>query len=274
MATKKIRIENDAGLLKRQIDVNTNDRISIYDENDTEVMDIEAHAARHEAGGADEINLQAMRAEGDPAYIKLVDTGAGGAERRIASDSGHVKIVDKTGAEVMDIEAHAVRHAQNGADEVVGIVLQGPSANRPPAGIASRFWLSTDTLAFYYDNGTTWQLVGILGGLDLTSHGSRHSYLGPDALPANALRFSQIDKVFGTETSVNVAAGSTQVISKGIYYVRCGANTSVEYSPDGGTTWYTLIAAGGVGLVISDGSKVRFKNTGASSQTSYLLPIV
>ena len=87
------------------------------------------------------------------------------------------------------------------------------------------------------------------------------------------LPFERLKKEFGTEQTVTVAAGGTQVISKGVYYVACGANTSVEYSPDGGTTWRTLIAAGGSGLVISDGSNVRLNNAGAAAEDSYLLPI-
>jgi len=110
--------------------------------------------------------------------------------------------------------------------------------------------------------------------MDIESHASRHAYGGDDAISDNALRFSQIDKVFGDETTVTVDAGATSTISKGIYYVRCGANTSVEYSPDGGTTWVTLIAAGGVGLVISDGSNVRLNNGGTAAEDSYLLPIL
>ena len=135
----------------------------------------------------------------------------------------------------------------------------------------------------FYDSGTaTWKAVLTVnltsvsdaGGVSLASHASRHAYGGADAIADNALRFSQIDKIFGTETTVSVDAGATSVIDKGIYYVRCGANTSVEYSPDGGTTWYTLIAAGGTGLVISDGSNVRLNNAGTGAEDSYLLPIL
>ena len=110
--------------------------------------------------------------------------------------------------------------------------------------------------------------------MDIESHASRHAYGGDDAIADNALRFSQIDKVFGSEQTVSVDAGATATISKGIYYVRCGANTKVEYSPDGGTTWVELIAAGGVGLVISDGSNVRLNNGGTAAEDSYLLPIL
>jgi len=108
--------------------------------------------------------------------------------------------------------------------------------------------------------------------MDVEAHASRHAYGGADALAADALRYQQIKVVFGTEQTVSVNPG-TQVISEGVYIARLGANTSIEYSPDGGTTWYTLIAAGGTGIVFSDGANVRFNNAGAAAENSYLLPI-
>ena len=111
------------------------------------------------------------------------------------------------------------------------------------------------------------------GDVQLSSHGSRHHYGGGDAISSDGLRYSQIQVVFGTESTVSVGAGSTSTISEGVYYARCGANTSVEYSNDGGTTWNTLISAGGIGLVFSDGSNVRFNNAGGAAEDSYLLPI-
>ena len=51
---KKIRIQNSNGVLERQIDVDdTTSHIFIYDGNDNEIMDAEAHASRHADGGAD-----------------------------------------------------------------------------------------------------------------------------------------------------------------------------------------------------------------------------
>ena len=112
------------------------------------------------------------------------------------------------------------------------------------------------------------------GGVQLSSHGSRHGKGGADAIPDDGLGYSQIKVSFGTEQSVTVAAGSTSAIKEGVYIVRLGPNTSVEYSPDGGSTWYTLIPAGGIGVVFSDGANVRLNNAGTSDETSYLLPIV
>jgi len=92
-------------------------------------------------------------------------------------------------------------------------------------------------------------------------------------LAANAVKSEQINKAFGSESTVSVDAGATSTIPAGIYLVSLGANTSVEYTPDGGTTWRTLIAAGGGGLVISDGSSVRLNNAGTAAEDSYLLPL-
>ena len=56
MASKKIRIRDSSDNLQRQVDVDdTTTHVFIYDSSDTEVMDIEAHEARHEYGGADAI---------------------------------------------------------------------------------------------------------------------------------------------------------------------------------------------------------------------------
>ena len=109
--------------------------------------------------------------------------------------------------------------------------------------------------------------------MDFEGHASRHAYGGDDAIANDALRFSQIDKIFGTESTVTVTAGSTSTISKGVYLCSLGANTKVEYSPDNGTTWRDLIPVGEGGVVISDGSNVRLNNTGASDEDSYLLPV-
>jgi len=90
-----------------------------------------------------------------------------------------------------------------------------------------------------------------------------------DAAVTNA----KIQKAFGTETSVSVEAGGTSTISAGIYQVSLAANTAVQYSPDGGVTWRTMLAAGTGGVVISDGSNVRLYNAGAAAETSYLWPL-
>lgn len=101
-------------------------------------------------------------------------------------------------------------------------------------------------------------------GIRLSSHGSRHGFTNAS---------DKIDIKFSSQQTVSVSAGGTWTISAGMYIVRCGANTTVEYTPDGGTNWYVWIPAGGVGLIVSDGSSVRFNNSGGASENSYLTPV-
>jgi len=84
---------------------------------------------------------------------------------------------------------------------------------------------------------------------------------------------SKVKREFATESTVDVPAGGTSLIARGIYLVSLGPNTSLWYSPDEGATWRTAIPAGGGGLVVSDGSYVRLYNAGAAAETSYLLPL-
>ena len=88
-----------------------------------------------------------------------------------------------------------------------------------------------------------------------------------------SIKTEDLALVFGSESSISIAAGGTYTVPKGIWLVSLSANTSVEYTPDGGTTWRTLIPAGGGGVVISDGSSVRIRNAGTASETVYLYPL-
>ena len=121
---------------------------------------------------------------GDTPGIYLEGTETGGKKYRIRENAGKLDIYDvDTGAVIMtDILAHAARHEHNGADEVVGILIQDVAANRPAAGTANRFFLATDTMELSRDNGTAWDRIGVLGGLDLTAHAARHVAGGADAL--------------------------------------------------------------------------------------------
>jgi len=212
---------------------------------------------------------------GTTPYIRFEGTELNGADKSVREYEGTMKVWDHTSdSEVMDIESHASRHIYGGDDEVVGVLIQDTAANRPAAGVENRFFLATDTMELSRDNGTSWDTIGVLGGLDLTAHASRHAYGGDDAIGTDDLRYSQVLVEFGTESSVSVGAGSTSTIDEGAYIARCGPNTKVEYSPDNGTTWYDLLGVGEIGYVFSDGSNVRFNNTGGSAEDSYLLPLI
>ena len=128
----------------------------------------------------------------------------------------------------------------------------------------------SDKLVISYSNGD----VKILdAAVALSSHASRHGAGQADAIPSDALEFSQIKKEYGSESTVSISAGSTYTVDKGVYLVKLGANTKCEYSPDGGTTWRELISAGGSGVIISDGSNCRLNNGGTAAEDSYLLPL-
>ena len=45
-------------------------------------------------------------------------------------------------------------------------------ANRPAAGFVGRIFVSTDTFAFYRDNGTSWDLIGGPGTGTVTGTGA------------------------------------------------------------------------------------------------------
>jgi len=75
-------------------------------------------------------------------------------------------------------------------------------------------------------------------------------------------------KSFDAGTSVTIDAGLTYTVPNGVYYVFLGANTSAEAYDDVALAWKTIIAAGGSGLVISDGTNVRLYNAAAVAESS------
>jgi hypothetical protein len=105
---------------------------------------------------------------------------------------------------------------------------------------------------------------------DPNAHASRHASGGADAIGSNALRVAQVGLVLGSGSSVSVGAGATYTVPKGIYYVFLGANTRVELYDDVAASWKTAIAAGGNGVVISDGTNARLYNGGTASESSNL----
>jgi len=96
-------------------------------------------------------------------------------------------------------------------------------------------------------------------GVQLSSHGGRHRADGADPLFLIP---------FGSDASVSVAAGGTYTIPRGMYYVKCGANTKVQVYIAG--AWTDFSAVGALVLVVSDGSNVRLYNTGTAAETSTL----
>jgi hypothetical protein len=101
------------------------------------------------------------------------------------------------------------------------------------------------------------------GGVQLSSHGSRHRADGAD--PAFYVPF-------GSDTAVSVNAGGTYTVPAGMYYVKCGANTKVQVYIGG--AWSDFTAVGALALVVSDGSNVRLSNTGSAAENSTLRRVV
>ena len=96
-------------------------------------------------------------------YLKGQD-GVIALEDSITLPAG--KTVDGTdiSAHVADASAH---HVKTGHHEVYGLVETGLTVNRPAAGIAGRWFISTDTLEISHDDGVAWNRVGVLRGKDV-----------------------------------------------------------------------------------------------------------
>jgi len=63
-------------------------------------------------------------------YIRFEGTEAGAADKGIKEDSGTLKIYDFSAAsDVMDVEAHASRHVEGGADAISGLTASQLAAN-------------------------------------------------------------------------------------------------------------------------------------------------
>jgi hypothetical protein len=85
----------------------------------------------------------------------------------------------------------------------------------------------------------------------------------------------KLDKVvFDPGFSVSVDAGATYTLPAGTYYVNLGPNTVAEVYDDVAGTWVTVIPAGGKGIVVSDGSNARLRNTGALAEPSNMRRIL
>jgi hypothetical protein len=104
--------------------------------------------------------------------------------------------------------------------------------------------------------------------ISVDAHASRHASGGADPIGTDALRIAQVGLVLGAGSSVSVDAESSYTIPKGIHYVFLGANTRVELYDDIAAAWKVVIAAGGSGLVISDGTNTRLYNAGTGSESS------
>ena len=76
---------------------------------------------------------------------------------------------------------------------------------------------------------------------------------------------------FDSSYSVTIAPGDRYRVPVGMYYVILGTNvTAMLYDLDK-QTWYTIIGAGGRGLIMSDGNYVWLKNNSATASDTAIL---
>lgn len=99
--------------------------------------------------------------------------------------------------------AHALRHADGGADEITAALdpraypmLAGLLASRPAAGVTGRFYWTTDEHILYRDSGSVWAKVAVADYPDLESipssfapsaHASSHQDGGSDEISIQGL---------------------------------------------------------------------------------------
>ena len=79
--------------------------------------------------------------------------------------------------------------------------------------------------------------------------------------------FGSTGSAFSAETTTTSAANQNTVLSVGRWMVVNGAHNTVQYTPDAGTTFRTLIALSASGICWSYGFNVRI-NTDATAGTS------
>jgi len=110
-------------------------------------------------------------------------------------------------------------------------------------------------------------------GVALEAHRARHQIGGADAFAADTLALEWSKAEYKPGSGVSVGAGASVTIGEGFWLVNCAANTRVEAYDDVAAAWVTVIAAGGKGFVVSDGTNCRLFNAGAAAETSNLREI-
>lgn len=103
--------------------------------------------------------------------------------------------------------------------------------------------------------------------MDVESHANRHSATGDDPIPEGALRFVNLSFILSAGTTETLAAGATKTLVTGVLLVFCGTGIVVEAYDSVAGAWKTIIAAGGAGFVISDGTNFRARNTGTTTSS-------
>lgn len=169
------------------------------------------------------ISNNKIHISGDLPKIHLEGTESGARSLSIRENGGVIEIYDEVNNfVVMTIDTSA---------DLAGMVIYASSGNIPPAGIAGRLLVTADTFELYYDDGSAWQKIGRLGGMDLTSHGFNHAQGGGDEVVGIAL--------------FDTAANRPSPGKQGRFFI---ATDTWELSYDDGTAWQSIGVLGGLSL--------------------------
>jgi hypothetical protein len=83
------------------------------------------------------------------------------------------------------------------------------------------------------------------------------------------LKFVKIDNIFSTKVTQSIPASGNYVIPKGLYIYKCDTDVKLQYNDAG--NWVDISGSGAMGLIISDGVKVRALNTHSSNAENITL---
>lgn len=86
--------------------------------------------------------------------------------------------------------------------------------------------------------------------------------------------YGNVDSVFESELhSVTTASSATVLSPPGFYFVVTGAHNTVQYTPDAGTTFRTLVGTSSGGMVFSDGKTTQITNDSTGGTSAFYTQI-
>lgn len=77
--------------------------------------------------------------------------------------------------------------------------------------------------------------------------------------------------LFGPYTAVAVGAGLRVTLPPGLMYVITDANTTVQITTDGGTTFVTVCAISSGGMIVSDGTNLSADSASVAGTVHYVM---
>lgn len=96
----------------------------------------------------------------------------------------------------------------------------------------------------------------------------------PSAGLANSTYGAAYSPFAAPKSTVTTASSATVLSPAGFYFVNNGAQNSVQYTPNAGSNYFTLIGASTGGMVYSDGTSVQITNTSTGGTASTYVQIL